>query len=149
MEVSLSLSLPREAESVPIVRRICRTALQDLGIREDCISDLEVAVTEACTNVLKHATGTSEYEVNVNLTEETCHIRVVDSGAGFDHRATSARVASPEGESGRGISLMSAVVDVIDFEGEAKDGTIVHLTKKLELDEDSAMSRLSSGSASS
>ena len=141
MEIHFSLCLPRDEESVPVVRHICRDALRELGVGSDCVGDVELAVTEACTNVLKHAAGTGdEYEVTVAVAEDDCVIRVIDSGVGFDHEAVER--ATEGSESGRGVFLMAALVDDLRFQSKPEVGTIVHLEKKLELTEDSVIRRL-------
>lgn len=144
MEIHFSLCLPRDEESVPVVRHICRDALAELGVAKGCVGDVELAVTEACTNVLKHAAGTGdEYEVTVAIAEDDCVIRVVDSGSGFDHEAVD-RVNHVEqgAESGRGVFLMAALVDDLKFTSKPETGTVVHLEKKLQLEETSVIRRL-------
>ena len=144
MEIHFSLCLPRDEESVPVVRHICRDALAELGVARDCVGDVELAVTEACTNVLKHAAGTGdEYEVTVAVAEDDCVIRVVDSGTGFDHEAVDRDTAAEHGaESGRGVFLMAALVDGLKFTSKPEVGTVVHLEKKLQLEETSVIRRL-------
>ena len=144
MEIHFSLCLPRDEESVPVVRHICRDALRELGVGADCVGDVELAVTEACTNVLKHAAGTGdEYEVTVAVAEDDCVIRVIDSGIGFDHEAVDREEsAAAAAESGRGVFLMAALVDDLRFTSKPEVGTIVHLEKKLELTENSVIRRL-------
>lgn len=144
MEIHFSLWLPRDEESVPMVRHICRDALVELGVVGDCVGDVELAVTEACTNVLKHAAGTGdEYEVTVAIVEDDCVIRVIDSGSGFDHESLDRTTAAGSGdESGRGVFLMAALVDQLEFTSKPAFGTVVHLEKKLQLEETSVIRRL-------
>ncbi|MCK9898956.1 ATP-binding protein [Frankia sp. Cpl3] len=83
MEIKLGLSLPRDEISIPIVRRICAQALEVLGVSQDCIDDVEIALTEACANVLIHATADDEYEVSVGVDNTVAVIEVVDHGSGL------------------------------------------------------------------
>ncbi|WP_026310929.1 ATP-binding protein [Parafrankia elaeagni] len=83
MEIKLGLSLPRDEISIPIVRRICAQALKVLGVSQDCIEDVEIALTEACANVLIHATADDEYEVSVGVDNTVAVIEVVDHGSGL------------------------------------------------------------------
>ena len=113
--------------------------MDKLGVEGDCLSDMELAVTEACTNVLQHAAGTDDdYEVAVEVNETMCEIRVTDGGAGFDHGAARG-MASTSAESGRGIQLMKALVDRVAFVSAPEEGTIVHLVKELSLTEGSVL----------
>ena len=142
MEIVFSLCLPRDEASVPVVRRMSGGAMQRLGIEDDCAHDIELALTEACTNVLKHASNADEqYDVTVEINEARCEIRVVDSGDGFDH-SSSDTGPDPQSEGGRGILLMRALVDRVDFASEPESGTIVHLVKTLAFRPDSVLKRL-------
>jgi serine/threonine-protein kinase RsbW len=142
MRLSFSLCLPRDALSVPIVRHICRSALLELGVEDPCLGDIELAVTEACTNVLKHAQGSDQqYEVEVQVNEEACEIEVIDAGVGFTS-TESFREASGSAEEGRGLHLMRALVDDLKFVSKPEQGTIVHLAKRLELSDDSILQKL-------
>jgi len=50
--LSWALSLPRDHRSVPVARHLVRAGMLILGVDEDCTNDVEVALSEACTNVL-------------------------------------------------------------------------------------------------
>jgi serine/threonine-protein kinase RsbW len=138
LEVNLSLCLPTDEASVPVVRHICSSALETVGVLDSCLSDISVALTEACTNVLDHVTdaGTA-YEVHIGIDDERCIIRVKDTGPGFDHEArTNEPAVDLTAESGRGLGLIRELVDRVKFTSVPEDGMIVHLEKELEFDED-------------
>ena len=144
MDCRFTLCLPRDEASVPVVRHVCRDALVLLGVTDDCVSQIELAVTEACTNVLRHVEGTdAEYEVSVSVNETRCDIRLLDSaGEIFAHEEHGREEAHPEAESGRGIFLMRAMVDELKFVSEPETVSVVHLVKNLELNEDSILRKL-------
>jgi serine/threonine-protein kinase RsbW len=143
VKVAFSLLLPREASTVSMVRRLCRDALTLLGVKRGCISDIEIAVSEACTNVLKHVAGTGDaYEVTVEVESGRCEISVVDTGLGFDHTIYGVDGGSLEAEGGRGIYLMEAMVDRLEFRSVPESGTIVHLEKTLDFHDDSLLEKL-------
>jgi serine/threonine-protein kinase RsbW len=131
VEITLRLVLPPDEISIPMARRISRQALREVGVDGDCGHDIEVALSEACTNVLKHAGLGREYEVLVSINADNCTISVLDTGSGFDAGASPG--SEPMGETGRGIELMRALVDSVDFESKPDTGTIVHLRKRLAL----------------
>lgn len=143
VEINLGLLLPRDARTVPVARHICREALRELGVLEECRSDIEVALTEACTNVLEHSGPGDNYEVDVILAEEQCVIRVVDHGHGFD--SAGPLVPAPAGaEGGRGIALMHALVDQVQFRSRPQEGTVVYLEKELAYEEGAPVPYLTS-----
>ena len=77
MEFKLTLALPRDNQSVPVARRVLKNSLQVLGVRADVVSDIELALTEACTNVLDHAGDADEYEVSAGVEQ---HLRLCAGG---------------------------------------------------------------------
>jgi serine/threonine-protein kinase RsbW len=66
------------------MRHVLGDTLRRLGLREDSVSDLLVAVTEACTNVLQHSGPGRGYEVVAVVGRNRCVLEVVDNGRGFD-----------------------------------------------------------------
>jgi serine/threonine-protein kinase RsbW len=135
IEVNLSLCLPRDVQTVPLVRHVIGNTMQEFGVTRACRADVELAVTEACANVLDHSQAGDEYEVKVAVDERLCQIRVIDRGHGFDF-ATLDGDTDPGSERGRGVQLMKALVDNIRFESEPEAGTVVHLVKSLDFDPD-------------
>ena len=136
VSVKLELCLPRDTATVPLVRHVLKHTLLELGVTRRCVADVELAVTEACANVVEHAVGDDEYELRVEVDEPPpkCTIRVVDTGRGFDHEALAdGTVLDADGERGRGLGLIQALVDQVDFESAPERGTVVHLVKRLEL----------------
>ncbi len=146
MEINFALGLPRDRLSVPVVRRITSDALRVLGADETCVMAIEVAVTEACSNVLKHAASDDDYSVHVGIDDTTATIEVIDTGRGFDGAELGRADAEPTAERGRGIQLMRALVDIVRFESRPEKGTVVHLEQSLTFVAGSAMQRLKSGS---
>ncbi|MCU1675122.1 MAG: putative serine/threonine kinase anti-sigma factor [Frankiales bacterium] len=147
MEIKLTLALPRDELSVPVVRRVLKASMQALGVTGDVIGDIELALTEAVTNVLDHATEGDEYEVSAGIDGDLCVIEVIDRGDGFDSSVLGRDDAHVDAEGGRGIQLMRALVDKVTFDNVPRVGTVVHLEKKLEWHENAAIKRLTEDSA--
>jgi serine/threonine-protein kinase RsbW len=140
MEIAVSLTLPRDAESIPVARHLVRNALAEVGVTEDCTHDVELALSEACTNVLLHAGPGDEYDVRLEIDQQRCELRIIDVGQGFD--AAMPRRADGEAERGRGLGVMSALVDKVRFVSRPAAGTVVQLQKALDYLDDSFGGRL-------
>jgi serine/threonine-protein kinase RsbW len=121
----------REARSVPVVRRTVATASSTAGVTHECVGEVEVALSEACTNVYRHAGHGAEYEVVINIGDEQLTMDVVDSGAGFGNLETAPTATEPDAEGGRGIALMRALSDRAVFDTVSGGGGSVHLMKHL------------------
>jgi anti-sigma regulatory factor (Ser/Thr protein kinase) len=86
VNVKFCLAFPREALSVPVMRRVLGDTLRNLGVVDECVGDILVAVTEACTNVLRHGGSAHRYEVVTSVGASGCVVEVLDSGEGFGRR---------------------------------------------------------------
>jgi serine/threonine-protein kinase RsbW len=137
VQIILALALPRDEQTIPVSRHIAVNAMSEVGVNEDCTQDIAIALTEACTNVLKHSGPGDEFEVSLEVDDDQCVIRVVDTGHGFDSESLGFSHADTGAEQGRGIELMRALVDSVKFISKPEAGTIVHLEKTLEFDENS------------
>ena len=135
MDISLALTLPRDEQTVPVARHIVRNAMEQVGVEETCVDDFELALSEACTNVLLHSGPGDQFIVRLDLEDRIGVIRVIDVGHGFDSAKLQAENAAPEAERGRGLGLMQALVDRVDFTSRPEAGTIVTLEKVLTLDD--------------
>jgi serine/threonine-protein kinase RsbW len=131
MELSLALTLPRDEQTVPVARHIVRNAMDQVGVEATCVYDVELAMSEACTNVLLHSGPGDQYVVRLDLEDSVGVIRVIDVGHGFDSTRLQAEDPLLEDERGRGLGLMQALVDRVDFTSRDEAGTIVTLEKVL------------------
>jgi len=141
MQVTLALWLPRDEMSIPVARHIVKAAMENVGVDGGGVHDIEIALTEACTNVLKHSGPGDEYEVSFELDDEVVILRVIDTGRGFDFASLADTAAALTDERGRGVSLMHALVDTVKFQSKPEAGTIVHLEKRIEYAEGSLLSK--------
>ncbi len=129
MRMSVRLNLPREADSVPAVRRLLRCALSVLHVDRQAGMDLEIALTEACANVVKHADGADKFEVLLDVAEDGCAIDVVDGGAGFDAAAAAAAAPEPGHDRGRGLFLIRALSENVRMYSTPRSGSLIHFEK--------------------
>jgi serine/threonine-protein kinase RsbW len=138
--LDLSLSLPRESSSVPVVRKLSVQALAAFGVIDEDVADVELAITEACANVIDHAADTDTYEVRVELASEECSITVIDQGSGPPASAVADDV-DVDAETGRGLALMRAMVDNVAFRSEPRAGAVVHMVKTLRYEREHPLRR--------
>jgi serine/threonine-protein kinase RsbW len=133
VQLEFALSLPREHRSVPVPRHLVRAAMLMLGVDADCANDVEVALSEACTNVLQHGDLAADYEVRLHLDAERCLLRVIEVGrgaAGAFAQEPRGRAVDGQAEHGRGL-LVRALMDRVGFRLLWGTGSVVSLEKRL------------------
>src|SRR4051812_21915817 len=136
MRLQFSLELPRDAALVRDARRTLDGALAGAGVAQDCRDDIRLALTEACGNVVSHASLASQYRIDVTVEDGECVIEVTDDGGGFNpQRVQPVPVAEPEtellSETGRGLHIVAAVVERLDVVSVEDTGTLVRFSKRL------------------
>ncbi|MFG1946923.1 ATP-binding protein [Nonomuraea sp. NPDC048826] len=129
MEATMALRLPRDAASVPLIRQMLDGTLTSLGVEPQIRDDIELMLSEACSNVIRHAAPSDDYTVSAMVYDDLCVIRVTDNGNGFDPAAV--REATPGSEHGRGLQIMRALADDIRFTNRRENGAVVCLEKRL------------------
>jgi serine/threonine-protein kinase RsbW len=142
VKLEIALCLPQDASTVGMVRDVAVGALGQLGLTAACVEDIRLALSEACTNVIEHSGAEDEFEVRLEVSGDVCEIRVIDSGRGLDFEALEAPMPPPTAPRGRGLAIIRAVVDAVDFESEPEAGTMVHLVKRLEIEPGGPLHRL-------
>ncbi|MFC4038301.1 ATP-binding protein [Dactylosporangium siamense] len=133
MEIRLTLSLPRDRSTVPLTRRVLDAALGVFSVTRDCRDDIGLAVGEACANAVQHADLGADYQVTVTIHEDRCVIDVVDEGIGMD-AATGADAdahAAIDAESGRGLRIIHALADMVEFRRHQPHGVALRIVKML------------------
>ncbi|MGV9775458.1 ATP-binding protein [Streptosporangium sp. NPDC003464] len=130
MEATIALRLPRDAASVPVIRQLLDASLRALGVEPPIREDIQLMLSEACSNVIQHAAPSDDYMVSTELHRDRCVIKVVDAGNGFDF-AGAHPAPPPTSEHGRGLLIMKALADDIRFVNRPERGSVVCLEKKL------------------
>jgi serine/threonine-protein kinase RsbW len=111
------LTIPARPEYITL----CRLALTGLsGLRpfsEELLADLKLALTEACSNSVRHAyggAGRGVVEIVYDLLPDRLVIEVSDEGEGFD--PDRARFGGEDlAEGGLGIAIIRAIADDVEI----------------------------------
>jgi serine/threonine-protein kinase RsbW len=131
MRIQVMLALPRDAASVPLARHTVTAALECAGVTGDCVADVEIALSEACTNAYRHAQDGDDFEVLITIGDDSMTVDVLDRGVGLGERTPPTTMPSPSSDGGRGLALMAAFTDQAVFDSVTGDGVSVHLVKHL------------------
>ena len=140
-DVKFCLMFRCETISVPVMRHVLGDTLRRLGVDEESLSDILLAATEACTNVLTHGgRRIKDYAVVTSLGAVGCQVEVADDGAGLSpgDGPRDGTEADPQHtplaqlpESGRGLAVMRACVDTVTLDSRPGHGTVVTMRKHI------------------
>jgi serine/threonine-protein kinase RsbW len=132
VEIKIVLYLPRDAESVPVSRQVLDGCLDNLGVTAETRTDIALALSEACANVILHAGPGDQYEVMASAREGRCVIEVINTGDGAGVIPPAGGMVPTTAEHGRGLKIMDAVVDNLRLTGDGREKTTVHFEKELD-----------------
>ena len=127
---AVRLRFPARSEYLLLARLAVKGVAGRMAFGRRELADLKLAVTEACSNAVRHAyAGSTPGEIDLELRVEDDRLELIveDHGAGIE---LPVREVEPSVEGGMGIPLMRAVVDELDIRpGVEGTGTVVHMTK--------------------
>ena len=116
----MRLTFPAKAEYITL-GRLALTGLARLRpFPDETLGDLKLALTEACTNCVRHAypERPGSVEITYELQRDRLAVEVVDDGRGFEQ--ANGGVGDDSGEGGLGIAIIRALVD--EFELGPREG---------------------------
>ena len=120
---AVRLTIPAKPEYITL----CRLALTGLSrlrqLPEETLADLKLALTEACSNSVRHAYSEGidgVVEIVYDLRPDRLVIEVADNGEGFDLADGGAGQADIS-EGGLGIAIIRSIADELEV-GAREDG---------------------------
>ncbi len=131
----IRIRFPSRLELLSLLDKVTTHLCERARFAEDACTQVTLSVIEAGTNAIQHGhrrDATKDVDIVFALHPDRLEVTVHDSGPGFDLEAVAGDVTSPErlfDARGRGIFIMRACMDSVDFEfGES--GTTCHLVKR-------------------
>ena len=120
---SVRLTIPAKAEYITLGRLALTALARVRPLSEETLSDLKLALTEACTNSVRHAYegrgGT--VEIVYQLEPDRLVVEVTDDGSGFQPSEVEGGENGDLNEGGLGIAIIRAVADEVEI-GERESG---------------------------
>ncbi len=138
IERRFHLQVPSTTENLTMIRDFAAHVGAQAGMDESAVSKLELAVDEACTNVIEHAYGsdtTQEVTVRAIFDDETLQIIVEDTGRGFDPTRVPAEdlrtLVAERRTGGLGMQLMRSLMDEVHYDVTPGQKNQVRMVKRL------------------
>jgi serine/threonine-protein kinase RsbW len=126
---TIALTIPAKPEYVVFCRLVLVGLSRAQHIDPETLSDLKLAVTEACSNAVRHAYTGDEGQVSVrfDLEDDNLAVEVNDEGNGF---AFDTSEFEEPGETGMGLAIIRALTEDLDVSvGPDGRGTSVRFRK--------------------
>ena len=119
----VEIELPAEPEALAPLRRVLARWLRQAGADDRELAELLVAMSEACTNAIEHATAPrhAAFQVTAEVDGPGVVLQVHDYGAWRAARGANR---------GHGITLMEELTDSVQIRRSGR-GTVVRLHRRL------------------
>jgi sigma-B regulation protein RsbU (phosphoserine phosphatase) len=108
--------------------------LQEMGIGDETVADVILAIDEACANVVRHAfpDGDGHFRLAADLSDDDVLVEVEDHGVGFNPFDLGGRATTPDALSGRGLGIIHKLMTSVELESPIDDGgTRLRMRKRL------------------
>jgi serine/threonine-protein kinase RsbW len=138
VSIQIVLMLPTKAASVSLARHTLAEALRIPVVAPDCIHEAEMALSEACSNFLRHVGADQNFEVLINVGDAELTVHILEAEDGFPGGRQLANWPDIQGEHDHGLALMTAYADHASFESEGGRGS-VRFKKRLRWDSEAAL----------
>lgn len=139
LEQKFSLHVPSSTQNLAMIRDFVSNVGLQAGLGEDDVAKLELAVDEACTNVIEHAhqgDSTKDVIVRAIFDETTLKIEVVDTGKGFDLASVPqddvAHLVHDRKSGGLGLRMMRTLMDEVSYEIVPGERNRLRMIKRLQ-----------------
>jgi serine/threonine-protein kinase RsbW len=132
---AVRLTIPAKAEYITLGRLALTAIARVRPLSEETLSDLKLALTEACTNSVRHAyregrAGT--VEIVYHLEPDRLVVEVADDGQGFEPGELEAGGNGDLSEGGLGIAIIRAVADEVEIDERESGGSRLRFVKFLQ-----------------
>lgn len=122
----ISLTLPSSPEYVLLARLVMGQTGRLAGLEPEEVYDLKLAVTEAVTNVIRHASVDS-YEIQYKILPFGVEVSVTDAGGGFN---VADLTGEPSEHGGLGLAVIRNLVDELVLDSARGGGTRLKMIRR-------------------
>ena len=129
----VALTIPARPEFIALGRLALTGLARTRALSQEVVADLKLALTEACSNSVRHAYDEGRLgvvQIRYELSPDRFVIEVDDEGSGFDPQ-TIERAQEELDEGGLGIAIIRALTDELEIGSRPEGGSRLRFTKLL------------------
>ncbi len=120
------LELPSSSGYILLARLVVSCVGRLAGFEPEDVYDLKLAVTEAATNVIRHA-AVEKFQVEYRILFRAVEVVVMDRGGGFD---VGSLKSTPGEYGGFGLAVIQSLVDEVAVDSTAEGGTRLRMVRR-------------------
>lgn len=138
-QIELQIKVPNQTRYLSLIGRISEELAKQLqnysGDREALANHINVVLTEALVNAIRHANANDpdeEVEIRITVTDEELLLQVFDHGRGFNLESISATAEDSQHEledHGRGLYIMRSLMDSVEYY-PVEGGNVLEMRKQ-------------------
>lgn len=131
----IKMTLPTEPKLISVIRMTASSIANHIGFNIEEIEDVKIAVSEACSNVIKYS-NVETFDLYFSSGEDFIEVQVEDKGTGCN----SEEIKDPifdENRScgGLGIYIIKTLMDDVKVISQKENGTVIYMKKTIGRDE--------------
>ena len=123
MTADFEIKVPSSPENLVMIRRFIGDIGEKAGLEPKEVHKLELAVDEACANVIEHAynkDSTKRVSIRATFNQDFLRVEVIDTGKGFDpstvEQAEVNKLIAARRSGGLGMRLIKTLMDEVQYE---------------------------------
>ncbi len=133
---AIRLTIPAKPEFITLGRLALAGLVQSRPepVSRETLCDLKLALTEACTNSVRHAYNGTRGSVQIlyELHADRLVVEVTDDGKGFEPPVDpGATTNGVDGEGGLGLAIIDALADELEIRERGQGGSSLRFVKLL------------------
>ncbi|RMF46589.1 MAG: ATP-binding protein [Deltaproteobacteria bacterium] len=136
-KLDIDIRVPNQTRYLGLIGRVGEDVAHTLrgyrGDREELAYHVNLVLTEAITNAIRHANEDDpdkEIRVSISVDRGRLIIRVFDQGAGFDFKDRSSPEFRSLDEHGRGVYIIRSLMDSVEYR-QTDSGHVLEMIKDL------------------
>lgn len=131
--VHVQLQLTGNPKCLGLVRRVLSATIGHFRVPAGVLNDLKLAITEACTNVIRHAFKYDfhrQFSLQLEFTSLTLRIRIIYEDRGFDPEKIPLPDLTLAPEGGLGVFIIRKIMDEVRYVTNQETGEVVLTMEK-------------------
>jgi serine/threonine-protein kinase RsbW len=136
-QIEVDIKVPNQTRYLSLIGKFGEDIAKEMdkydGDRETLAYHLNIVLTEAMANAIKHANvedPDTMVHICINISADEILIKVFDNGQGFDINSIPAPNFEQLEDRGRGVYIIKSLMDSVSYRKHGK-GNVLEMSKKL------------------